>query len=66
MCNRDPEHPESAPEWEVFYLGCEHVSNPVDGALQQQSSNQEADQDKVGKQGAEVHHLQEGDKSCLF
>lgn len=39
------------------YLGCEHVSDPVGGALQEQSSDQEAEQHDVREQGAEVHHL---------
>lgn len=41
----------------VGYLGREHVSNPVHGALEEQSADQEADQHDVREQGAEVHHL---------
>lgn len=40
------------------HLGREHVANPVEGALEQESPHQEADQHHVGEQGAEVHHLQ--------
>lgn len=42
----------------ALYLGCEHVSNPVQGALQEQGPDQEADEHDVREQGAEVHHLQ--------
>lgn len=51
-------------KWAVLYLGGEHVSNPIHGALQEQSANQETNQHDVREQGAEVHHLQ--DKQNIF
>lgn len=41
------------------YLGSEHVKDAVDGPPQQQPPDQEAGQHHVGKEGAEIHHLQE-------
>lgn len=40
------------------YLGGEHVQDAVHRPSQQQPADQEAGQDHVGEEGAEVHHLQ--------
>lgn len=41
----------------VCYLGCEHVSNSIEGALEEESPHQEANQHNIGEHGAEVHNL---------
>ena len=39
------------------HLGCEHVHDPIHRPAQQKSPHQEANQDHVGEERAEVHHL---------
>lgn len=46
------------------YLRVEHVADALPGSVQQQSSDEKAQQHHVGEDGGKIHHLgREGERS---
>lgn len=40
------------------YLGVEHVGDSLQGPIQKESSDKEAEQNHIGEDGGEIHHLE--------